>query len=313
MKNVICYLICSVLLVFTPNLYAGQKLTLMLDWFPNVDHLPIYVADEMGYFADNKIKVKIISPSETSDALKLAASGNVDIAVSYQPQTIIAADKGLNIKAIAPLVVHPLTTLLFLDSKKIDKPMDLANKKIGYTVPGLMDVLLKAFADINKIENYTPVNVGFTILPALSSNKVEAVMGPFKTYETVGMAQHGYKAKYFELEKYGIPDYEELIFVCGQKSLNDKTMAIKGFVTALSKALEYTNNHPQKALSLYLSAVPQADKKIETKAFELTLPFFAAHTQTHNLEKWEKFADFALEYKLINNKVDVTKIIHTWK
>ena len=66
------------------------------------------------------------------------------------------------------------------------------------------------------------MNVGFTILPALVSNKVDAVMGPFKTYETVGMAQHGYKARFFELEKWGIPDYEELIFVCGQKILKEK-------------------------------------------------------------------------------------------
>ena len=85
-----------------------QKLNLMLDWFPNVDHLPIYVAREKGYFSDQNIVVNIISPSETSDALKLAASGNVDLAVSYQPQTIIAKDMGLPIKVIAPLVVHPL-------------------------------------------------------------------------------------------------------------------------------------------------------------------------------------------------------------
>jgi putative hydroxymethylpyrimidine transport system substrate-binding protein len=312
MKKAIFYFIFSLFLIFTSNLHANQKLTLMLDWFPNIDHLPIYVADEMGYFSDNKIEVKIITPSETSDALKLAASGNVDIAVSYQPQTIIAADKGLKIKAIAPLVVHPLTTLLFLDTKGINQPSDLNGKKIGYTVPGLMDVLLKAFADINKVKNYTPVNVGFTILPALSSNKVDAIMGPFKTYETVGMAQHGYKAKFFELEKYGIPDYEELIFVCGQKSLNNKTKAIHGFVKAVSKALEYSKTHPQKALSLYLSAVPQADKIIETKAFELTLPYFAEHTQSHNLVKWENFADFALKYQLINSTVDVKQIIHKW-
>jgi putative hydroxymethylpyrimidine transport system substrate-binding protein len=311
-KKTFFYLIFVASLLVTSNLFAGQKLSLMLDWFPNVDHLPIYVADEMGYFSDNKIDVKIISPSETSDALKLAASGNVDIAVSYQPQTIIAVDKGLNIKAIAPLVAHPLTTLLFLDSKGINSPQDLSGKKIGYTVPGLMDVLLQAFATINKIEDYTPVNVGFTILPALSSNKVDAVMGPFKTYETVGMAQHGYTADFFELEKYGIPDYEELIFVCSEKSLKNNKKAIHGFVKAVAKGLKYTKAHPQKALALYLSAVPQADKKIETEAFKLTLPYFAEHDHLHDISKWQKFADFALKYKLINKKMDVTKIIHNW-
>ncbi|MCP4717929.1 MAG: ABC transporter substrate-binding protein [Desulfobacteraceae bacterium] len=298
-------------LLFSSPLWAGEKLTLMLDWFPNVDHLPIYVAKDLGYFAKNQIEVDIISPSETSDALKLAASGNMDIAVSYQPQTIIAADRGLDIKAIAPLVVHPLTTLLFLEKSGIQTPGDLSGKKIGYTVPGLMDIILEAFASINQIKDYTPVNVGFTILPALVSNQVDAVMGPFKTYETVGMAQHGYKAGFFELEKYGIPDYEELIFVCGSRALKEKDRAIHGFVKAVEKALNYTKAHPKKALALYLSALPQADKKIETQAFELTLPYFA-DTLDHDPVKWQAFANFALEHGLIKNKVDAKKLIHTW-
>jgi putative hydroxymethylpyrimidine transport system substrate-binding protein len=311
MKKRILSLLLAGSLIFTSPLWAGEKLTLMLDWFPNVDHLPVYVAQELGYFEENQIQVKIISPSETSDALKLAASGNMDIAVSYQPQTIIAADQGLEIKAVAPLVVHPLTTLLFLDTKKIQTPADLSGKKIGYTVPGLMDVMLEAFAAINQIHDYTPVNVGFTILPALVSNQVDAVMGPFKTYETVGMAQHGYTARFFELEKYGIPDYEELIFVCGPQTLKKKSSAVHGFVTAVQKAQVFTRAHPKQALALYLAALPQADKTIETQAFELTRPYFAA-TLAHDPAKWQAFADFALEHGLIKNKVVAKKLIHTW-
>ncbi len=312
MKKKIMLITLVLTLLGSSVLMAGEKLSLMLDWFPNVDHLPIYVAQEKGYFSDQGIEVSIISPSETSDALKLAASGNMDLAVSYQPQTIIAADNGLPIKVVAPLVVHPLTTLLFLEGKGIKNPSDLSHKKIGYTVPGLMDVLLEAFAVINKIQGYTPVNVGFTILPALVSNKVDAVMGPFKTYETVGMAQQGYKAQFFELEKWGIPDYEELIFVCGEKTLMEKPAAVKGFVKAIEKAFAYTKAHPEDALATYLAAVPQADKKIETQAFELTRPYFAVKTG-HNLAKWQAFADFALEYNLIKNKVDAASLIHTWK
>jgi len=291
---------------------AAQNLRLMLDWFPNVDHLPIYVAQEKGYFAEHNIQVAIISPSETADGLKLAATGNVDLAVSYQPQTIIAADKGLALKVVAPLVRHPLTTLLFLADKGFDHPQDLSGKKIGYTVPGLMDVLLYAFASINRIEDYTPVNVGFTILPALVSGRVDAVMGPFKTYETVGMAQHGYKAAFFELEKWGIPDYEELIFVCSPAVLDKKQAAVKGFVLAMEKAFVHVAAHPKKSLALYLGAVPQADKQIETDAFALTRPYFAK-TLGHDPDKWQAFADFALTHGLISTRVDAAALIHTWQ
>ena len=91
-KLIILILLISIAL--TSPAAAGEKLTLMLDWFPNVDHLPIYVAQEKGYFREAGIEVKILSPSDTSDALKLAVAGQVDLAVSYQPQTIIAAAGG---------------------------------------------------------------------------------------------------------------------------------------------------------------------------------------------------------------------------
>ena len=312
MKRKVMILFILVSMALAAPASGAQTLTLMLDWFPNVDHLPIYLAKASGYFADQGVDLEIIVPSETSDALKLAAAGKIDLAVSYQPQTIIAKDQGLDIRAVAPLVIQPLTTLLFVD-KNIKKPSDLSGKKIGFTVPGLMDVLLKGFADINGINAYTPVNVGFTILPALASGQVSAVMGPFKTYETVTMGQHGVEARFFELEKYGIPDYEELIFVAGPVALETKKAAIHGFVAAIHKALADVWNNPDKALATYLDALPEVDRDTETKAFSLTAACFARSGQGHNLEKWQAFADFALKYGLISHPVDADTLIYTWK
>ena len=130
-KLIIPILLISIAL--TSPAAAGEKLTLMLDWFPNVDHLPIYVAQEKGYFREAGIEVKILSPSDTSDALKLAVAGQVDLAVSYQPQTIIAAAGGLDVRVVGRLVEHPLTTLLFLKNKGFKTPAEL--KKVGARMP----------------------------------------------------------------------------------------------------------------------------------------------------------------------------------
>jgi len=311
MKKIVFAAAVMAVLLFTPELKAAEKLDLMLDWFPNVDHLPVYVAEAKGYFSANGVDVTILSPSETSDGLKLAAAGTVDLAVSYEPQTIIAASQGIDIVVVGHLVDHPLTTLLFLKGKGIKVPSDLEGKTIGYTVPGLMDLLLSAFASLNGIKDYTPVNVGFTILPSLVSGKVDAVMGPFKTYETVSMAQQGYESGFFELERHGIPDYEELIFVCGKKTLKGKSKAVKGFVRAVEQAIFYTENNPAEALAIYLGSLPEADPAIETKAFELTRPYYSSTRVTDSV-KWQEFSDFSFAHKLIDKKVDVKSIIHTW-
>ncbi len=311
-KGMFVSVVVILLSLWAFSAFGAQKLTLMLDWFPNVDHLPIYVAREQGYFSEKGLEIKILSPSDTSDALKLAASGSVDIAISYQPQTIIAASEGINVTVIGRLIEHPLTTLLFLKGKGISKPADLQGKKIGYTVPGLMDVLLKAFAAMNGIKNYTPINVGFTIIPSLVTGRVDAIMGPFKTYETVVLKHRGYQAGYFELEQWGIPDYDELIFLCGAKTLTEKERLIKAFSLAVDRGIAYSRANPDKALEQYFKAVPEADRKTETEAFNLTLPYFS-HSQKHDIQRWQRFADFSLKYGLVERPVDVKSIIKVWE
>jgi len=289
---------------------AAQKLTLILDWFPNVDHLPIYVGRHQGFFAAEGLEIEILSPSGTSDALKLAASGKVDLAVSYEPQTIIAAARGLDVVVIGRLIEHPLTTLLFLKDKGIKIPSDLEGKKIGYTVPGLMDVLLDAFAKLNGIQRYEAINVGFAIVQSLTAGKVDAVMGPFKTYETVIMAHKGYEVGYFELEKWGIPDYDELIFVTSKRTLNKNETYMKAFQRVIGRSIEYVRKNPETALKNYLKEVPEADSKTETAAFQLTLPYYATR-QKLDVSRWQQFADFALQYGLIEKKVEVTDVLWT--
>ena len=308
-KITVCvFLLVCFILTWPSSIQAAQKFTLILDWFPNVDHLPIYVARHQGYFSEEGLDIEIVTPSETADALKLAAAEKVDIAISYEPQTIIAAARGLEIVAFGRLIEHPLTTLLFMKDSGIKVPKDLEGKKIGYTVPGLMDVLLEAFAKVNHIEQYTPVNVGFSIVQSLTSGKVDAVMGPFKTYETVAMDHRGYEVAYFELEKWGIPDYDELIFVTSLKTMKKNRMALAKFKKIVDRAIVYVRANPQKALQYYFEEVPEADRRTETDAFKLTLPYYA-HEQKLDVKRWQEFADFAFKFGLIEKAVDVKTVL----
>ncbi len=301
-------LLACVLIVALAGPAGAEKLTLMLDWFPNVDHVPVYVAQQKGFFMAAGLDVDILSPSETTDGLKLAAAGQVDLAVSYQPQATVAAAQGLPLQVVGRLVEHPLTTLLYLKKSGIDAPTDLAGRKIGYTVPGMMDVLLAAFAKINGIQGYEPVNVGFAIVQALATRQVDAIMGPFKTYETVELAQRGLAAGYFELEKFGIPDYDELIFVCGRKTREKRSAALGAFVAAVARGIDAVRQNPDEALDLYFNAVPEADRQMEKKAFALTRPYFAG-SQELDTVRWQRFADFAHQHGLIQQPLEVERLL----
>jgi len=306
-------LVLAVSLLFGAVPVSGaEKLSLMLDWYPNVDHLPIYTAQQKGYFSEGGIEIEILTPSDTSDALKLAAVGNVDLAITYTPQTLVGAAEGLPVKVVGRLVGRPLSTLLYLDKSGIESPADLNGKRIGYTVPGMMDVLTDAFAEINGIKDYKLVNIGFTIVQALTAGRVDAVMGAYRNYESVELTRLGYPHGFFALEQWGIPEYDELVFIAGARTLSTKAQLLKAFCDAVDKGIEYATAHPSKALALYLEAVPEALKDLEEAAFTETLPLYA-QDQVLDVERWQCFADFALTHRLIEKPVDVRTVLHHWE
>ena len=61
---------------------ATKPFTVMLDWFPNADHAPLYSAIANGDFSAVGLDVRPVVPSETAEPLKLLAAGKVDMAIS---------------------------------------------------------------------------------------------------------------------------------------------------------------------------------------------------------------------------------------
>ncbi|MBW2625510.1 MAG: ABC transporter substrate-binding protein, partial [Deltaproteobacteria bacterium] len=111
---------------------ALDKVTCMLDWFPNPDHAPVYVAKARGFFEEQGLDVDIMVPADPNDPLKLVAAGKINFAISYQASVITAHSAGLQVVSIGALVQHPLSSILYLKSSGFQTPADLKGKRIGY-------------------------------------------------------------------------------------------------------------------------------------------------------------------------------------
>ena len=71
-------------LLAMPGLARAQtrdQLTLLLDWFINPDHAPIFVAQERGDFARAGLDVRIVAPADPNDPPRLIAARRGDIGV----------------------------------------------------------------------------------------------------------------------------------------------------------------------------------------------------------------------------------------
>ncbi|MEE8171348.1 MAG: ABC transporter substrate-binding protein, partial [Alphaproteobacteria bacterium] len=160
-----------VILLAAPSAQAAEKLTLLLDWFVNPDHAPLFVAEERGYFAAHGLEVEMIAPADPNDPPKLVAAGKADIALSYQPQLHVQVAAGLPLTRFGTLIATPLNTLLVLEDGPVKSIADLKGRKVGYSVGGFEDALLRAMLARHglSLDDITLVNVNFSLSPAVLS------------------------------------------------------------------------------------------------------------------------------------------------
>ncbi|MDE0427272.1 MAG: ABC transporter substrate-binding protein [Candidatus Poribacteria bacterium] len=317
MKTAICLIFligCAILLTGQMDNYADShekgeiaKVTLLLDWFPNVDHAPLYVAQENKIFAKHGLEVELLWGGDPDAPLKLVAAGEYPFAVSYQQSVTIAraSEEVLPVKSIGLLVEHPLNTISFLKKTGIKTPADFKGKKIGYTVAPLDVLLFNAIAANAGLaeDDYELINVGTNILAPLLSGQIDAVIGPFRNYEINLLKLEGAEADYFALEKHGIPDYYELVIITNDTYLENHPETAKKLMMAIEEAIGFTKENPDDALQLFFQANPDATKALEELAFRDTLDVFAT-TQVQSAEKWDAFAKFAYEKGLISKTVE---------
>ena len=282
-----------------------KKVTLLLDWFPNIDHVPLYVAQQQT-FKQHGLEVELQWGGDPDAPLKLVAAGKYPFAISYQQSVTIAraSDDEIPVKSIGLLVEHPLNTITFLKKSGIKTPADFKGKKIGYTVAPL-DVLLfnaiAANAGLSK-DDYELINVGTNIIAPLITGQIHGVIGPFRNYEVNLLKLEGEEAGFFALEEHGIPDYYELVIITNDAYLKEHHYSAKQLMIAIKDAIAFTKKNPDEALQIFFNANPNAKKELEELAFRDTIDLFAT-TQMQSKEKWDAFTKFALENKLISKEV----------
>ena len=271
---------------------AGEKITLLLDWFINPDHAPIIVAQEMGYFAERGLDVEIIAPANPNDPPKLVAAGKADLAVSYQHQHQIQVDQGLPLVRIATLVATPLNSLVVLADSDIKSIGDLKGKTVGYSVGGFETVLLKVMLEKEglTLADIKLINVNFSLSPSLLSKKTDAVIGAFRNFELNQMEIEKRPGRAFFVEEYGIPSYDELIIVANRAALGDKKL--RKFVDGLEAGVQYLVNHPDESWQLFIKGRKDLDDELNKMAWADTLSRFALRPGALDKNRYERFAVF---------------------
>ena len=292
-----------------------EEISIMLDWYPNAVHSAIYVAQEKGYFKDEGLNVKIEMPADTNDPLKLAATGKVDLALSYQTQTVISRAEGIPVVSVAAFVRHPLDVIMFKKETGMKTPKDLEGKSVGYPSTSISEALVatmmkKDGGDFNKVKM---TDVGWDLMPAVATDNVDAIIGGYINHEYVLLNKEGYNMDVMKLTDYGVPDNYELVLVTGEKTLAKKKDSIEKFWRAVTKGQEDVKKNPEAGLQVLLDHENDSfplDKEVETKSLETLLPLMEDSNVPFGFqeeEKWKDVADWLYETGVIKEKINATE------
>jgi putative hydroxymethylpyrimidine transport system substrate-binding protein len=294
--------------VLTPE--GSKRVELMLDYYPNADHAPIYAAQAAGDFEEAGIDGETRTPPDPAAPLKQLAAGRVDLAISYEPEVMRARDQGLNVVSVGALVQRPLTSIISLPKAGIRSPADLEGKTVGtagidYQSAYLRTILLEAGVTPSTVKER---NVGFGLNPALLTGKVDATLGAFWNYEGVDLKQRGKKPRIIPVDEAGVPTYNELVLVANADALERDGGTFRAFIGALSRGVRQLNEDPDKGLEALLKANPDLDPELQRASLKATLPLFSPPGGKpfawQDPQQWDAFAVWMKDNRLLEGPAD---------
>lgn len=307
MKKLFFIILCSLSSMCMAVQPSLEKLSVILDWFPNPDHAPLIVAKQQGFFKEQGLDVDLIGPADPSDPPKLVASGKADIGITYEPEFMEQVDQGLPLIRIGTLIDKPLNCLVALKGSGIHSLANLKGKRIGASTSGLSSIMLKVLLAKEglKTEDVELVNVHYNLTQALLSGKVDVATGMMRNYEVPELESTNHKVVTFFPEEHGIPNYSELIFISNTANVHDKRFP--KFLAAITKAVAYIDQHPKQTWAAFTKQYPEANNAINHDAWFATMPYFAENPIDFNPEEWQRFALFMQQNQLIKKIQPVSR------
>jgi putative hydroxymethylpyrimidine transport system substrate-binding protein len=296
----------------TPAATSAQPVSLMLDWFPNADHVGLYRALSAGYFRQAGLNVSVHIPSDPATPLQLLAAGKIDLAISYEPEVLLARDKGLPVVSVAALVQRPLTSIVSLGSKHITSAKQLRGQTVGdagipYQHAYLKTILQHAGVTSSSVKE---INVGSNLVPAMLSGRVAATLGAYWNYEAIQLRQLGRRVNVIHVENAGVPTYDELVLVARENELAKQTNVLRRFVQALGRGYQSVRTNPNAGVDALVTANPSLSRKLQLASVNATLPaFFPAGANQpwgwQNSRQWTAYGQWMLGQHLVSNPASV--------
>ncbi len=286
-----------------------DEITFVLDWTPNTNHTGLFVADELGYFNDENIKIKFIEANDKTPE-ELVAENIAQFGISFQDYIIdsFIIENPLPIKAIATVINHNDSGIISKKYKGIYRPKELESKlyatwENNIELAMINNIVENDGGDFNKVE-LIPITYDDEVT-ALKENLTDALW-VFYGWGGIKMELEDIEYNYFSFKDINpVFDYYTPIIISNETTLCDKNLA-KRFLRAVKKGYEYSIENPEDAAKILTKNNPELDinlvlasQKYLSDKYIDDGPYFGYIEPS----RWNTYYDWLYENKLINVKL----------
>lgn len=288
-------------------------LKIALDWTPNTNHTGFFVAQELGYYADNNLEISILNPDTddyTITPAKKLELGLVDFAVAPFESVISLNTKAarVNAVAIAALLQEDISSIVTLAASNITRPRDLDNRTYASYKARYEDAIVRQLiindGGAGTVQVTYPEKLG--IWETLLTGKADSTW-IFDNWEGIEAETNQVKLNKFALSDYSIPYGYSPVIIATKEAINEHAAAYRAFLAATKKGFQFAKNAPQQAVVILSKHLPERDARTidVLKSQEFVAPYYGDETA------WGKMnADrvTAFLHWLIQNKLETAAI-----
>lgn len=260
-----------------------QTLKIALDWTPNINHIGLFVAKELGFYSAQGIQLELLNPLDDHYQVTPGKKLELDQAdFSIAPfETVISLNNKANqvdAVAIYAILQQDLSCVVSLGDSPVRTMKDLdgriyASYKARYE-DHIIQEMVKNAGGTGQIQLSYPEKLG--IWNTLLTGKADATW-IFDNWEGVEAATKNITLNKFYLKDYDIPyGYSPVIFTKKEK-MNQHLDAYTRFIRATQLGYQFSVENPEKAVALlhpYLTPYDQQAVDLP-QALKLSSPHFA--------------------------------------
>ena len=293
---------------------AGSKplttVSIGLGYNPDIQFSPFYVAQSKGYYRDAGLDVTF-NHGIVTDLIGTMFAGKSTFVFASGDELLAAHDKNPSLRVLDVATIfqrYPVSIIVPADSS-IKSLADLKGHSIGEPGPygatytGVLALLKSAGLTTNDVKLQS---VGFNQVAALSTHKVDAVVG-YSNNEPLQLDRNGFKVRTFD-----VSDYQPLVsngIMTTADTYNNNPAMVRSFVQATLKGLRDVIAHPDAAVSVSQTYVPGMNVDQARAVLAATIPIYKGNGNLgyNDSTTWLDTAKFLVSQKMIAPVSDVTQ------